>query len=232
MKQLGWFLLGILLVGTGCKNQNKLVVYTDPWAGDFVTAAVEEFNGEEKWDINLRILSTETILQHLHFGQPIDAVVLLDTGLIHVQGMVDDLEGIQTLAPARVVRARRLGPLNPNIPGAGGTVLEASHRPTRRWTERWLGTTTFPDSVRYANFYKQCRDYLLRGWVRDGFVLESLAKTYPDRLEVMERGPEIRGGFVTARPKTGRNPLGGQKFSDFLQSEKTQNLLAAYHLIP
>lgn len=227
-KWMGMLFLGLLL---GCQSKDRLVVYADPWAGDFTTELVEYFCEVEDCEAEIRILSSEVILQHLHFGQPIDLVVLLDSSLIGEMGMRSELGAWQQFAEAKVQRVSIRGVLNKGIPGAGGTVLEASHRPVRRATEHWLGTQR-PDSVIIGNFFKQTRDYLLRAWVKEGYVLEVLPRQFPDQLRVLDDGPAVPGGFGIALPKSGRRPDLAEQLADFWGSEKSRELLAHYHLIP
>lgn len=220
----------------GCQNEVSLRMYADPWLEGFATLAKEKFEHENPGvKLEFRFLSSEVIAQRIHFDEPMDLALVLDQTLLAEKKLNSRIEESISLAKTHLVLARRKGDLKERIPGAGGTALPASDRPLRRVADEWVATR--PDLIRerplrYANFYDQSRDYLLRGWVREGFVLETLVLQHPNLLEVRERGPEMPGGVQLLVLNGGLNPAWAQKFAEFLQSEKTAELLAACHFIP
>lgn len=223
-----WLLAGLVFLS--CGDSKRLVVYADPWCGDYAQAVVDAFqNQEEECEVELRILSSEVIAQHLHFGQAVDVALLLDSSLLGEKRLRGNLAEEIPLAEAKLVRVERKGSLNPGVPGAGGLVVEASGRPVRRWTDRWLGKNE--EKLLVGNFYKQTRDYLLRGWGGEGIVLASLAAEYPNVLEVKAQGPDLPGGFRACRFSDSINEDAAVKFLDFLASEKSIELLGDFHLI-
>lgn len=233
-ERFSWFFCfcGLLALHcTGCGRDPGLVVYADPWCGDYAAAVVAAFEeAHPDTEVELRVLSTEVILQHLHFGQPIDVAIVLDSSLVGERGLDGEVLAWRHLADADLYRVRRKGPLNAGITGAGGLVVEATGRPLRTWSERWLDLEG--ESLLVANFYKQARDYVLRGWGEEGVVLGSMVREYaPKTLEVKASGPAIPGGFMACQLKMGRDAAVAGAFMAFLDSEKSRELLVDYHLI-
>lgn len=227
-------LLGGLIFLCGCKEENQFVVFSDPWCSDYAEAVLEEFQDvHPEIDITLTIRSSEVIAQRLSFGERIDFVFGLDSSLFQGEMFSKGLVECQPLAPARVVKVRRKNGLNKAIPGAGGTMLEASDRPTRRAAEQWFlsqPSAQPKDSITIANFFDQARDYLIEGWVREGFTLDLLVRQYPNQLEIVSKGPLIPGGFLAYASWRGSDSA-GYELSKFLTTQKCKALLADYKII-
>lgn len=226
------FSLGSLFAG--CKRSNEFVVFSDPWCGEFAEAVIEEYQKTyPEANVNFKVRSSEVIAQRISFGEPIDYVFALDSTLFTSRDVVSYLAFSMKLAPVRLVKVKRKGKLNSGIPGAGGTMLEASDRPTRRIAERWFSREPGmepTDSVVIANFYAQARDYLVNGWVRYGFAPDVLVRRYPGELEGVADGPEIPGGFHTYT-NWREADVNSPRLDDFLKTEKCKGLLAAYKII-
>ncbi len=225
--------LAIALIGCH-KQKREFVVFSDPWYGDFVRDALNAFN-EVHPEVNviLHVRSSEVIAQRISLGDPIDYIFALDSTLFSKESVRSRLTKSLELAPVLMVKVRVKGPLNENIPGAGGSMLEASDRPTRRAAENWFLSDPDlrpSDSIIIANFYAQARDYLVNGWVRFGFAPDLLLRQYPDELEIVEEGPEIPGGLRTYIHKQHKEEE-GSSLSEFLMTEKCRRLLVDHKII-
>ncbi len=228
-------LFSIGIAGMGCHKQaREFVVFSDPWCGDFAQAVLEAYQEVyPETNVIFKVRSSEVIAQRIGYGDPIDFVFVLDSTLFLRDNIQSRVWRSLKLAPARLVKVRRIGPLNENIPGAGGTMLEASDRPARRAAENWF--TSNPelrpaDSLVIANFYAQARDYLVNGWVRFGYVPDLLVRQHPDMLETVTHGPEIPGGFHTYQRRQDADRE-GPNLTEFLKTEKCRRLLADYKII-
>ena len=227
-----WIYTFLVLTLCSCDRNREFIVFADPWLTDFATATVEAFEKENP-DLECRVIlrSSEVIAQRLSFGEPFDAVLALDAEIFAAKE-IEDLSPSFPLAETRVIRVRKKGALNPGIPRAGGTMMEASDRPLRRATDKWIAQNTSllqKDSLFIANFQYQAVEYLIHGWVRFGFVPEHLTRLFPGQLELMEQGPGIPGGFH-AYTNT-RSAEKGERFTKFLASQKCRQLLADYKII-
>ncbi|MEM7039182.1 MAG: hypothetical protein AAF570_19555 [Bacteroidota bacterium] len=220
---------------SSCSKQNQLVVYADPWLGEFAREALDSFQvTHPAADIHLRELSTEVIVQHLHFGQPID--VVLGFGMPEVlekrakKGKDIEFAQEKALANTRIVEVvRGKMPQQTQFDSEGCVIVAASDRPLRHFTEAWMGA--LKDScILYADFYTQTRDYLLRGWGSRGFVPEVLARKHANLLKVRTRGPVLPAAFSAYLPASPAHPSMASAFFDFLGHEKTKELLAKMHL--
>lgn len=229
-----YILLGGLVFLGSCKEENQLIVFSDPWCSDYAEAVLEEYQQiHPEVDVRLTIRSSEVIAQRMSFGDPIDFVFGLDSSLFQGGKFSKGLIKNQALAPARIVKVRLRNGLNKAIPGAGGTMLEASDRPTRRAAEQWFQTHPDikpKDSITIANFYNQSKDYLIEGWVREGFTLDLLARQYPNQLEIVSNGPLIPGGFQLYINCI-RSDSTGYELGKFLKTQKCIGLLADYKII-
>lgn len=230
----GWALILFLML-SGCNSKDQLVVYADPWIGTFAQAACDEYERQApETEIHLRLLSTEVIAQHLHFGNPIDVIMTLDSTLLSEKGLLPSLGQPVPLAPTNLAWVQRVGELNSDIKGAGGTLLEASDRPSRRVAEQWFAFEPHikpQDSITIANFQSQVQAMLLNAWVLKAFVPDVMARKYPNQLQIQALGPKIPGGFQ-AYLSPGNNPEAGKGLIQFLQSEKCKGLLADFQNIP
>ena len=102
-------------------------------------------------EVELRVLSSEVIVQHLHYGQPIDVAILLDSALLGRKGLQGRVLEELGLARVSLVRVPR-GGLNGGIPEAGGLVLEASSK----------GCTKEPETVPWCIHSCQRKNCSLR----------------------------------------------------------------------
>jgi len=234
MIRFSWICLCCALLLMGCGGKERLVVYADPWIGSFAEAACTAFEEQEEVDIHLRLLSTEVIAQHLHFGNPIDIIITLDQDILEEKNLLEDLDTPIDLLPTNLALVEVKGDLNPGIPGAGGVMMEASDRPGRRTLEKWeaYAPGTLPkDSITIANFQSQAEYLLLNAWVKRGFVPDVMVRQHPEALQVIDLGPALPGGFQ-AYAAPGNNPEAGSRLLDFLRSEKCKTLLAGFQNIP
>ena len=227
-----WIATLLVLALFSCDHNRELIVFADPWLTDFATEAVAAFEKENP-DLECRLIlrSSEVIAQRLSFGEPFDAVLALDAELFAAKE-VETLSPAIPMAETRVVKVKKTGNLNPDIPGAGGTMVEASDRPMRRATEKWTresGVLQDKENLFIANFQYQAVEYLIHGWVRYGYVPEHLPRLYPKQMELLAQGPAIPGGFH-AYTNTRSGEKGG-RFTKFLASQKCRQLLADYKII-
>ena len=213
-----------------CQSQQRLTVYADPWLGDYTKELVQEWQaGHPEVQVDLRLLSSEVIAQHLHYGQPIDLVFAFGMEIFEEKGI--EVAGSVPLADTRIVEVVRGETAQQ---AAFGTeecvVVAASDRPLRRYTEAWGQHRDAPCAV-YADFYRQTRDYLVRGWVPKGYVPEVLARQYPEFLTIKAKGPIIPEAFTAFVPKDARHSEVASVVLHFTTSEKSKELLAKMHLI-
>lgn len=232
-RYLGYcWLLGALLVW-GCQSPPRLVVYADPWLGGFAEKVCADFQDKNpEVQVELKQRSSEFVAQNLYFGQPMDVFLCFRPAIVHEKGLAGSIASEVALGNMQLVLAEvRSEYVQVGLGGDSCLVMAASDRPLRTYAEEWEPRSALACRV-YGDFYRQVRDYLLRGWVRQGIVPDLLVRQNPDRLMVKEEGPTFPGAFVAFRLRHAPNPKQADKFSDYLRSEKSYSLLAGESFIP
>lgn len=229
-------LLVALLMGLLTACEQPLVVYADPWLGDYAEQMRKEFQKQHPdLKVELRLLSSELVAWHIHYGQPIDIFLCMGPEWLDSVGIQDRVEARFPLADERIALAEVIGKdQTAYFKTEGCVALEATHRPARRWTEAWLAATdsvVLPDCRVYADFQGQMADELLHGWVRRAFVPASFAARHPKRLSILAEGPVRPAAYTALRIKNGHQNEGAAAFFAFLQQEKSLKVLAKEKLI-
>lgn len=224
-----------LLLG-GCASGERLVVYADPWLSDYASEIIAHYKSvHPNVRVHYRALSTEVILQHLRYGQPVDVVLAFGADLYDRPELLGHSVRRIDLADGRIhhVRSRNQAQVAA-LKTQGCQVLAASDRPLRRYAERYFPSLrgSSPDCRVYAGFQRQTRDYLLRGWVPEGYVPAVLSRAAPEQLEVLEQGPAITAAYSAHLLQNAPNPTTAADFFDLLMSEKSKQLLADKHFNP
>jgi hypothetical protein len=229
-------LCGLLaLLFSAC--QQPVVVYADPWLGDYAEQMRKEFTKQHPdTQVELRLLSSEVIAWHIRYGQPIDIFLCMGPELLDSMALQDEVSarfvlGDESIALAKVIGADQTA----YYQTAGCVALEATHRPARRWTEEWFhdphsDALAVPACKVYADFQPQMAEQLLHGWVSQAFVPASFARRHPERLQVVAEGPLHRGGYTALRMKHGASSTQADAFFQFLQQEKSLKVLAKQKL--
>ncbi|HHG84992.1 MAG TPA: hypothetical protein ENJ82_09630 [Bacteroidetes bacterium] len=224
----------VLLLLAGCGGRERLVVYADPWLGGFAEAVVAAYAAEApEVEVELHLLSSELVAQHLHFGQPMDVFLCFRPEIMREMGLSGEIASEVALGGIRLVLAGVAADrLNPSLGGTVCTVIAASDRPLRRFTESWPLAQESNSCILYSNFYRQTRDYLIRGWAGQGFVPDFFVRQYPNVLTVKIQGPNFPSALVGFRLRNAPNPNSADKFMQLLHSEKSQSFLAEEKIIP
>lgn len=226
----------IAMACMGCANRDQLVVYADPWLEDYALVMVEEFRATHpQTDVDLKVLSSEVVVQHLHFGQPIDVFLCFGRNWI---GVRQDWVGEElALSGTRVVE---VGPRNPGLVrkqdalgGSGCIVIEASDRPLRHLSDMWMRLDSAEHGCTLiANFQRQMEDYLLRGWVSYGLVPEHFARADSARLVRYSQGAWFPGVFTGVLVHDAPHPGLAREFFEQLGSEKSKETLGRLGYLP
>ncbi|MFN8396123.1 MAG: substrate-binding domain-containing protein [Bacteroidia bacterium] len=226
----------IALACMGCANRDRLVVYADPWMEDYAMEMVADFQlSHPSTDVDLKVLSSEVIAQHIHYGQPVD--VFLCFGKSWIAGAKDWVGEERALAGTRLVE---VGPRNPDLVrkqdalgGSGCIVIEASDRPLRRLSDIWMRLdSTEHRCTLVANFQRQMEDYLLRGWVSRGLVPEHFAKANAGQLIQYRQGAWFSGVFSGILLQDAPHPDLAREFFEQLGAEKSKETLGRLGYLP
>lgn len=224
-----WVMLG------GCKDHARLVVFADPWLREYATGLCAEFQAQNpEVEIKLRVLSTEVILQHLRYGQPMDIALLYGADLYKAVNQNQVFEEVRSLADARLVEVA--GPSHANQTAfhtQNCTMVEASDRPSRLYAERYFGKFPRKDSCTIiANFQSQAISYLQNGWVPRGFVPLSFAKSLSPPFHILRESALITNAFSAAICSNPPNPGTASQFWKTIGSEKSAALLVKSRILP
>lgn len=226
----------LALACLGCANRDRLVVYADPWLLEYAEERVAGFRtGHPGTDVDLKVISSEVIAQHLHYGQPVD--VVLCVGPQWLQGKQAWAGEERLLAGTRMVE---VGPSDANaarkqdaLGGSGCLAIEASGRPLRRLSEQWLGSLPAGEGCTLiANFQRQMQDYMLRGWVSRGLVPEHFARRHATNLVRHREGPWVSGFFAGILVADAPHPELARAFFEDLGSEKSREALGRLGFVP
>jgi ABC-type molybdate transport system substrate-binding protein len=236
MKPNRIFILGVVLLAClGCHNPQRLTVYADPWLAEFAETSLAEFQvSHPEVEVVLKERSSEVIVQHIHFGQPVDVFLCFDEAGIQQPDFRAKIETSIPLADTRIVRVMGTGkPIQRQLKTEGCTMVEASDRPTRRLAERHFPGFFVSDSCRIvANFQSQAQDYLLRGWTIQGFVPQHFARQNGAMFSIRAQSPLITKAFSALRLKNAGNPTVADQYMKFLTEEKTKKMLGDLNFLP
>jgi DNA-binding transcriptional LysR family regulator len=233
IKSIHFAIAAFMAMLLGCGRSDRLVVFADPWLTPFAEKALATF-GEEHPDmeIEMRSLSSEVIVQHLHFGQPMDVFLCFRPQIMKESGLGGAIGGQYPLGKVDLVLVETLpGQRNRELGADSCIVVAASGRPLRQLTEEWRGLPQ-DTCLLYADFCRQTQDYLLRGWVAGGFVPGFFARQHADRLRVVKEGPTFEGALMAIRLAEAPHTSQANLFMDFLRSEKCKTLLAGENINP
>ncbi len=227
----------LLFLLCGCGNRDRLVVYSDPWLQAYALDITAEFQRlHPDVDVELKVLSSEVVAQHLHFGQPIDVFLCFGSELYSSQGLASHVQEQHPLASTRVMHVAQRGTQFAGKQQAFGTIgcvaWEASERPMRQYAEQAFGATDTVACRLVANFQAQMVDYLRRGWVPAGFVPGHFALSDSSQFGIVRSGPVIHNAFSALMIKDGPNPDNAEAFFALIKSEKTKELLGRLRFLP
>lgn len=228
----------ILLLLQSCTSQNRLVVYADPWLGEFADSLVAEYQSNHPaTEIQLKKLSTEVIVQHLRYGQPIDVVLAFGSEWYPQPDFRTKMAKESTLAPSKVVLLKQTDDSWTEKQRAMGcmncVVMEASDRPLRHYTKQagWEQLPP-PDRVLIANFQRQAADYLQRGWAPKGFLPLHFAHQHAQQFKIEQQGPLITNAFTAILITNAPNSTPAAEFFALANSEKSRAMLGRMRFLP
>ncbi|MCB9232619.1 MAG: hypothetical protein H6581_13195 [Bacteroidia bacterium] len=232
IRQVG--LLGMLiLLLAGCGRGPDLVIWADPWLEDLTNGLVEQYQSEfPDHHVEVVFRSTEVIAQNLRYGQPMDLVLGLDSRIFTEIGVGGELEQTIPLASDRVVKVNCLKKENQErFQTSNCTVISASDRPLRRFLEDWQGPVSRDSCHLVGDFPAQVRDYLGRGWAKNGFIFESAALNLGNSVAIISRGPLLEACVSGSIVRNAPHPQHAATFAEFFRAEKTRKLLVRYNFI-
>jgi ABC-type molybdate transport system substrate-binding protein len=238
MRYFGCILVGWLLLIAGCANPNRLVVYADPWLTEYAGGMVDQFQAAHpETDIQLKFLSSEVVVQHIRFGQPVDVFLCFGCEWFHQDDFRVRIAEESTLAASQVVELVRADSGFTAKQSAMGTkdaiMMEASDRPMRSYAEQaGFGFGQQKKPVLIANFQRQAMDYMLRGWVSEGYLPIHFARRHGKQFRTKRTGPAIPNAFTAILLDNAPHPGLAQEFFDLLKSEKSRQLLAQMSFLP
>jgi hypothetical protein len=237
--RLGLVIFAAILLLMGCKRENRIVVYADPWLEDYAVRLKEAFQREYPGvEVKLKVLSSELVGQHLHFGQPMDVFLCFGCEGLPQKEWKQSVQATAPLAGTRVMEIQRRDSAFSAKQAAFGSqhckVLEASDRPLRRYAESSFGPLPQPDSCTLiANFQSQLEDYMLRGWVSQGYVpAHFMRKAAAGQFVTLRNGPWITSAFTANLMSGAPHAEGSQAFFAFVQSEKSAQILGELGFLP
>jgi ABC-type molybdate transport system substrate-binding protein len=237
--RLGAMLLLTVLMMTGCGRKGRVVVYADPWLEDYAARITEEFQREYPGvEVKLKVLSSEVVFQHLHYGEPMDVFLCFGDQWFPQPEWKRMVDRTVALAGTRAMEVQRKDTTFLKKQQAFGSqgcrVLEASDRAMRRYAESAFGPLYPSDTCSViANFQSQLQAYLLRGWVPRGYVPAHFMRQAPPGHFVTQRnGPWIPAAFSAILLRSTPNPEAAQAFFAFVQSEKSAQILGELGFLP
>ncbi len=228
----------LLLQTAGCADQDRLVVYADPWLSDYATRITDAFQQTHpETEIQLKIISSEVIAQHVRYGQPVDVILCFGCEFLQQPDFRDKIEAQTTLSATHIVKLAQAGTAFETKQAAmqttTSTMLEASDRPLRRYVQQAGFDQTIPQKqMIIANFQRQAADYLLRGWVPQGFVPENFKKIHTQQFLEIRRGPLIPNAFEAVLLKTAPHQALAADFFTLISSEKSRKVLGELGFVP
>ncbi|MEM0998761.1 MAG: hypothetical protein AAGN35_17005 [Bacteroidota bacterium] len=216
----------------GCAESNRLVVYADPWLGEFPARALAAFSAEQPaTQVELRILSSEVVAQRLHYGDPIDIFLCFRPEIMRERGLSRQIAAEMVLADLDlVVVAPRVEIRQPKLGAINCQSLPADGRPLQRYIADWSDAPEDSCTVT-ADFCRQTQDYLLRGWTGRGILPGFFARRHADRLEILRAGPSYSGAFTALKISETPHRSPAVDFMKFLATKKCQSLLAEENII-
>lgn len=239
-RQTGYLILLACLIPMGLAflipgNQDRFILYADPWLEPFLEATLKTWQNEHpETETEIRYLSSEVILQHHHYGQPLDLMLLLEPGAS--QADTASFQHNQYLAGLNLARVKVRQPKQVSAFRTEGCLLfAATGRPLHDLSTQWIKTQKLssPECLIYGNFYTQMRDYLLRGWIPEGIVYGFFAAQHPDLLTVTDTWSPDGGAAAMARiPHAAPHPEAAQAFLTLLVKNKLGQLLDGSGSIP
>lgn len=234
-----WFWLACMFgLFTGCANQDRLVVYADPWLGEYAQEMVAEFQmTHPATDIQLKLLSSELIVQHIRFGQPVDVFLCFGSEFYTQPDFRDKVSGEATLATSQVVLLEQRNLAYAAKCKALGTehcrMVEASDRPMRRYADSFQqAAESLASCTIIANFQGQARDYMLRGWVPQGFMPAHFANSHPAEFLELARGPLIPNAFTSILLQNAPHSGLAKDFFALTTAEISSGILAKLKYFP
>jgi hypothetical protein len=233
-----WLLIVLLALLAGCGNKNRLVVYADPWLSEYAQRVTAVFQiAHPETEIQLKLISTEVIVQHIRYGQPIDVILCMGSELYTQQDFRDEIAVETVLAPSQVVQLVQAGQDFQTKQEAMGTryctMMEASDRPMRQYVEQWeQGAVAQRSCTIIANFQRQAMDYMLRGWVPTGYMPIHFASAHPNQFRQLARGPLIPNAFTGILLRNAPHQALASAYFASLTSEKSIKLLGELKFLP
>lgn len=228
----------LLLQVAGCANQERLVVYADPWLSDYATQMTDAFQQTHpETEIQLKIISSEVIAQHVRYGQPVDVILCFGCEFLQQPDFRDKIEAQTALAATHIVKLSQANTAfaakQAAMQTTASTMMEASDRPMRRYVEQAGFEHRIPQKDRIiANFQRQAADYLLRGWVPQGFVPENFKKMHPQQFVEIGRGPLIPNAFEAMLLANAPHKQLASEFFTLTSSEKSRKVLGELGFVP
>lgn len=225
----------MILSISSCREVNRLVIYSDPWLGEWVSSLVETWEKDHpEVKVELRLLSSEVVAAHLREGQDIDLFFYLESPQASWEIEEEKVHKKQILGEDFLCRVEVLGELREELGGKGCLAWSGTGRPLRVLAEtrkKALGIKD-QDCKVVADFYPQLKHYLLEGWVSEGIVLGSFAQKHGERLAIsrMDTFAPLQKGVIQIEDAL--HPQWQQDFYDFCLSEKTRMPLAREVFVP
>lgn len=221
----------------GCGNPDRLVVYADPWMGDYaerITAAFQASHPDT--DIQLKLLSSEVVAQHIRYGQPVDVFICFGSEFLQQPDFRARVQAETVLAGTEIVFAENgqdQKSKQVDLGTRGCYMLEASDRPMRRYVDRiWQNQIPADNCVLIANFPQQAAAYVLRGWANYFFVPTAFMAKHRKLVAPLGLGTEIPDAFSAILLDDAPNPALAREFFDFMGSEKSKQILAELKFLP
>ena len=231
--------IGLMTLLFGCQPQPRLVVFADPCLEEVARALLTQPETGFKVDeISLKIISSEVIAKYVAYGEPMDLFFSTDPAILVECGVPQAKrkkagEALKLAATHLVwVEAPKVNQARFNSENCW--LRAASDTPLRNYTDDWFASRSElpqPDCWITADFYKQMRDYLVRGWVSNGIIYESEALSVSS-LKQIAKGPRIEGVVSIFWFNEGPNSTEGKRLWDELQSDKSKSILGGYGFIP
>jgi ABC-type molybdate transport system substrate-binding protein len=188
-------------------------------------------------EIQLKVLSSEVIVQHIRYGQPVDVFLCFGCEWYQQPDFRTKISTESTLAASQVVLLQRKDSLatsqEQRLQTQSAVMLEASGRPMRLYTEQsGLSKAIAKEQLLIANFQQQAADYLLRGWVPKGFLPVHFARQHPAQFEMVQQGPLITNAFTAILLQNASHSAIAAEFFAFANSEKSKAILAQLRILP
>lgn len=216
--------LGMAISLFGCDDP-QLKILADPWLADSAKEAIKSYSEahSDQPEPELKILSTEFILQQIKYGQPVDLAFIIDANYPEWTPQAKLFTDRQLMGGDAVVWVETLGlGQKEKFQSDSCLVLAPADSPLRRIGQEWKPNIGQQEGrcVQFPQMPELVGKYLVEGWVQWGLVWKSFAEANSASMKILSTGPSLDDLYWAALPATSTHPDQAREFLEFLPAQK------------